>query len=393
MTGAQRPRIIQWGRWHQWTGQRWREDGTLRAFNLIRALCKAEGVKLKSMSAIVSAVHTLARADPLLAAEVEQWDADPWLLNTPGGIVDLKTGDMRKPDPTAYCSKMTAVGPRGDCPLFKRFIDRIMGGDAALVAFVQRALGYGLTGDTSEQVIFFNYGVGQNGKTVLMSTAAGVLGDYCLATPIETFTEARNDRHPTELARLRGARLVIATETEAGRHWAESRLKELTGGERIPARFMHKDFFEYLLQFKPWISGNHRPRLRSVGVAMRRRVRMIPFLVTIPQEECDPQLADKLKDERPGILQWMIDGCLEWQERGLAAPESRQPGDGRLFRWRGRLFGLDCRSLRSDRGLLGAIVQAVRVMARLGREGWPTAWRHQDLSRGNRAAGFSAQAQ
>ena len=148
--------------------------------------------------------------------------------------------------------------------------------------------GYCLTGDISEQAIFFNYGVGQNGKTVLMSTIAGILGDYCRATPIETFTESKNDRHPTELARLRGARLVTATETEAGRHWAEGAPQELTGGDVVTARFMHKDYFEYLPQFKPVISGNHKPRLRSVGVAMRRRVNMIPFAVTIPKAERDP---------------------------------------------------------------------------------------------------------
>jgi putative DNA primase/helicase len=244
------------------------------------------------------------------------------LLNTPGGIVDLRDGTVRKSDPVAFCTKMTAVTPRGDCPLFQKFLTRIMGGDRALVDYLQRMLGYCLTGDTSEQAIFFNHGGGQNGKTVLMSTVASILGDYCRATPIETFTESKNDRHPTELARLRGARLVTATETEAGRHWAESRLKELTGGENIPARFMHKDFFEYLPQFKPVISGNHKPRLRSVGTAMRRRLHLNPFIVTIPVDERDTQLVERLKAEWPGILQWMIDGCLDWQEMGLAPPEA-----------------------------------------------------------------------
>ena len=142
-----------------------------------------------------------------------------------------------------------------------------MGGDEALIAYLQRVFGYCLTGDTSEQAIFFNYGGGQNGKTVLMSTVSGILGDYCHATPIETFTESKSDRHPTELARLRGARLVTATETEAGRHWAESRLKELTGGERIPARFMHKDFFEYL----PAVQARHFRQPQAAPAQRRRR--------------------------------------------------------------------------------------------------------------------------
>jgi putative DNA primase/helicase len=190
--------------------------------------------------------------------------------------VDLRTGDRRRSDSRAHCTKITAVGPRGDCPLFLKILTRIMGGDSELVTYIQCVCGYCLTGDASEQALFFNHGGGQNGKTVLMSTVSGILGDYCMATPIETFTESKNDRHPTELARLRGARPVTATETEAGRHWAESRLKELTGGEKIPARFMNKDFFEYVPQFKPVINGNHKPPLRSVGVAMRRRVNLIP---------------------------------------------------------------------------------------------------------------------
>ena len=219
-------------------------------------------------------------------------------------------------------TKITAVGPGGDCSGFLAFLDKIMGGDDALIAYLQRVLGYCLTGDTSEQAMFFNYGGGQNGKTVLMSTVVGIFGDYCCATPIETFTESKIDRHPTELARLVGARLVTATETEAGRHWAESRLKEVTGGEIVPAHFMHKDFFEYRPTFKLAISGNHRPRLRSVGVAMRRRVNMIPFAVKIADSEVDPQLADKLKAQWSDVLQWMIDGCLEWQKIGLKPPEA-----------------------------------------------------------------------
>ena len=314
--------VAAWGKWFEWRAGCWREEKTLRPFYLIRETCRAQGIERAGMAKMVGAVHALARADRRLAATAGQWDADPMLLNTPAGVVDLQNGELSRHRPGDYMTMITAVGPRGDCPLFLAFLDKIMGGDEALIAYLQRVFGYCLTGDTSEQVIFFNYGGGQNGKTVLMSTVSGILGAYCHATPIETFTETKSDRHPTELARLRGARLVTATETEAGRHWAESRLKELTGGERIPARFMHKDFFEFLPAFKPVISGNHKPRLRSVGVAMRRRVNMIPFAVTIPDDDKDTQLTAKLKDEWPGILQWMIDGCLAWQERGLAPPEA-----------------------------------------------------------------------
>jgi putative DNA primase/helicase len=322
--------IAEWGKWVSWTGTYWKFDSTLRAFDMARKIAREAARKCKSdrtAAAIASgkcvgAIERLAKADRRLAATIEQWDADAWLLNTLLGVADLRTGKLRPHRPDDYMTKITAVGPSGDCPNFLAFLDKIMGGDEALISFLQRVFGYCLTGDTSEQAMFFNYGGGQNGKTVLMATIAGIFGSYCCATPIETFTETKVDRHPTELARLYGIRLVTATETEAGRHWAESRLKEVTGGERVPARFMHQDFFEYLPTFKPVISGNHRPRLRSVGVAMRRRVNMIPFAVKIADSEVDPQLAEKLKAEWPGILQWMIDGCLQWQEIGLKPPEA-----------------------------------------------------------------------
>src|SRR5262249_26134045 len=143
---------------------------------------------------------------------------------------------------------------------------------------------------------------------------------YCRTAPIETFTAATSERHPIDLARLRGARLVSAVETEVGRRWAESKIKALTGGDRISARFMRQDFFEFIPQFKLLIAGNHKPGLRSVDEAIRRQFYLIPFTVTIPAEERDPGLLEKLKTERPGILHWMIEGCLQWQQHGLAPP-------------------------------------------------------------------------
>ncbi len=322
--------VSKWGRWLSWTGTVWEFDDTLRAFDLARQICRASSAacnNAKISAAVasaktVAAVERLARSDRRMAATVDQWDADPWLLNTPAGVVDLRTGATRPARPDDYCTKITAAAPGGDCPQFLAFLNRIMGGDGELVSYLHRACGYALTGVTREHALLFFYGTGANGKSVMLSTVSGVVGDYAKATQVETFTASNNDRHPTELAGLRGARLVTASETEEGRRWAESRIKVLTGGDKIEARFMRQDFFEYLPQFKLVIAGNHKPSLRSVDEAIRRRFHLIPFAVTIPAEERDHGLTDKLKAEWPGILQWMIKGCVEWQRAGLKPPQA-----------------------------------------------------------------------
>lgn len=322
--------VAAWNRWLQWTGNHWRFDDTKLAFDLAWRICREaarECNKARTASAIasaktVAAVERLALADRRIAATIDQWDADPWLLNTPDGVVDLRTGDIRPHRPADYLTKITAVGLRGECPRFVAFLDRITANDAELVAYLRRVFGYSLTGLTREHALFFAHGTGANGKSVLTSTVAGILGDYARAAAIETFTATNSDRHPTELAGLRGARLVTAVETEEGRRWAESRIKQLTGGDKIAARFMRQDFFEFLPQFKLLIAGNHKPGLRSVDEALRRRFHLIPFVVTIPTDERDPDLAEKLKPEWPGALAWMIEGCLQWQTEGLRPPKA-----------------------------------------------------------------------
>jgi P4 family phage/plasmid primase-like protien len=314
--------VAEWGKWFEWRKGCWREEKTLRVFDLIRRVCKAVGIERASMARMIGAVHTIVRTDRRLAATAEQWDSRPMLLNTPDGIVDLRTRDIHPHDPRAYCTKITAVGPKGECPMFKAFLAEIMQDDERIVDYLKRVFGYCLTGDVSEETLFFLHGQGGNGKGVLMRTVAHILGDYHKATPIETFTETRNDRHPTELARLHNARLVTASETERGRHWAESRLKQLTGSDPVAARFMQKDFFEYWPQFKIVISGNYKPNLRSVGEAMKRRLQLILFNIIIAKADRDRKLGGKLKAEWSGILQWMIEGCADWQEHGLAPPRA-----------------------------------------------------------------------
>jgi putative DNA primase/helicase len=321
--------VAAWGRWMIWDGKRWQFDETLRAFDLVRRVCRhasaeCNNQKLASLLAsakTVAAIERLAKADRRLAATTEQWDADPWLLNTPSGAIDLKTGTQRKHRSGDYLTRIISVGPGGACPAWKTFLHRVTRGNVEMQTFLQRMAGYALTGDTSAHALFFLHGGGANGKSVFLNTLSGIALDYHKTAPIETFTASSNDRHPTDLAGLRGARVVTAVETEEGRRWAESRIKALTGGDKISARFMRMDFFEFVPQFKLIIAGNHKPGLRSVDEAIRRRFHLIPFNETIPPAERDPALADRLKAEWPGILAWMVEGCLAWQQQGLAPPE------------------------------------------------------------------------
>ncbi len=322
--------VATWGRWLYWDGVCWRVDEKLDVRNRVRKLCRqaaaacsepriARGI---ASAKTVSAVESLARVDPRQSATVDQWDADPWLLNTPAGIVDLRSGKLRPAQPTDYMMKCTATAPGGDCPRWKQFLARVTGGDGELANFLQRILGYALTGSTQEHALFFFYGTGANGKSVLLSTVSGIAANYHVTAAIEAFTASTGERHPTDLAGLKGARIVTATETEEGRRWAEAKIKAITGGDKIAARFMRQDFFQFEPQFKLLVAGNHKPGLRGVDEAIRRRLHLLPFAITIPPEERDLGLIEKLRAEWPGILAWMIEGCLTWQRLGLDPPEA-----------------------------------------------------------------------
>jgi len=320
--------VAPWGQWFEWDGTRWVRDHTLRGFDLARAICRAASARCNSATlaktiasaTTVAAVERLAKADRRLAATTEQWDRDPWLLNTPGGTVNLRSGQVREHRRDDYCTKITAVAPGGACPRWLAFIAQCAGGDQELVAFLARMAGLALTGITRDHAMFFLYGQGGNGKSVFSEAITGGLGGYSVSAPIETFIATNSDRHPTELARLRSARLVTSSEAEQDRYWNESRMKQVTGDGRISARFMHQDFFEYEPQFKLWVSGNYRPKFRGVNNAIRRRLHLVPFTVTIPKDQIDKSLSEKLREEWPGILSWMIAGCMEWQQIGLAPP-------------------------------------------------------------------------
>lgn len=322
--------VAAWNRWMLWDGRVWRKDDTLRVYDLVRRSCRALSgeareprIKAALTSArTVAAVEKLVRSDRDHAMTAGEWDNDPWALNTPAGVVDLKTGEMGPHDSSHYMTKSAAVTPGGDCPLWLSFLDKVTGNNLQLRDYLKRVAGYCLTGLTAEHAMWFAYGTGRNGKGVFLNTLVRILGDYAMTASPDTFTESGSSKHLTVLARLQGARLVVSQETEEGVPWAEARIKMVTGGDPITANFMRQDPFTYTPQFKLFIAGNHKPGLKSVDEAIRARFNLVPFTVTIPPGERDPGLSEKLWEEAPGILAWMIEGCLDWQAVRLLPPSA-----------------------------------------------------------------------
>jgi putative DNA primase/helicase len=314
------------GKWFLWDGIRWKREETKLAYRWAHQRAKAlaavntKAVVTAGKAAFAAGVERIAQSDRTFAVTAEIWDTDPWLLGTPGGTVDLRTGVLHQSSPDDFITKLTAVAPAetADCPLWLAFLNQACGGNKDYIRFLRQWCGYCLTGSIKEHAFLFLHGPGGNGKGVWMNTAAHILGNYCTTAAMDTFIASKGDRHPTDLAALKGARMVCASETEEGRQWAEVRIKQVTGGDRISARFMRQDFFEFLPQFKLTIIGNHQPELRNVDDAAKRRVNMAPFLHR-PQKP-DKDLEEKLKSEWPAILRWMIDGCLDWQANGLIRP-------------------------------------------------------------------------
>jgi putative DNA primase/helicase len=312
------------GCWYHWDGARWRKEETKLAFSFARQVCREwnrHNTDKLAKASTAAAVERFAQAARCFAVTSSTWDADTFLMGTLGGTVDLRTGDLHPARQEAHITKITSAtpAPAGTAhPLWTKFLDEATNGDRELIRFLRQIAGYALTGDTREHALFFVYGPGGNGKSVFLNALTNILGDYAKTAAMDTFTASKGDKHPTELAMLKGARLVSVSETEEGRAWAESRIKSLTGGDPISARFMRQDFFTFLPTFKLLIVGNHKPVLHNVDEAARRRFNIIPFIQkpTAP----DRQLEQKLRAEYPAILRWMIEGCLDWQKNGLIRP-------------------------------------------------------------------------
>lgn len=322
------------GRWHVWTGTHWRKEETKLAFNWAREISRARAsadprssaAKNLAKAAFAAAVERFAQADRAFAATADAWDTDHWLLGTPGGTVDLRTGELRDARQADMITKVTAAAPipletfdpARDCPRWMAFLNQATGSDADAIRFLQQWFGYSLTGDTREEALLFVHGVGGSGKSTAINTVAALLGDYATAVDTETITAQKHARHSTEIARLHGARMAYASETEAGRAWAENRIKQLTGGDVMTARFMRQDDFSFRPQLKLVIVGNNKPAFSNVDGAIKRRFNVMPF----DRKPAAPDHALKaaLETEFAGILSWAVLGCLDWQRNSLVRP-------------------------------------------------------------------------
>jgi putative DNA primase/helicase len=311
------------GRWFQWSTTHWRPLSVPAAFHYARVIGRrmAAGAKTVCKASVAGGAEKFARAEPAHRVTSDIWDQDPWLLGTEKGVLNLKTGKLHPARPDFFITKLTGCVPDSKAPaLWLKFLHDATRGDPQMMTYLQRVAGYCLTGLTIEHALFFIYGPGGNGKSVFLNILVHILGDYAVSAPMDTFTSSKFSSHPTELAMLKGARLVTASETEEGRSWAEARIKALTGGDPISARFMRQDFFTYQPHFKLLFAGNHQPTLNAVDPAMRRRFNMLPFVHKPP--EPDHMLEEKLKEEAPRILGWALQGCLDWQNHGLGLPDS-----------------------------------------------------------------------
>lgn len=324
-----------WAQWAKWDGTRWHIDRTNSVTRMVgeemaRAVNWPEARDLstlqkRSLSSRKNIANVLALAGAQDGHLPEHWDSDPMLLGTPGGVVDLRNGELRQARREDFITKSTKYTPdfsrctENDMPNFMSVLARAHGG-REMVEYLQRWFYYVLTGDVRFECFLFCYGPGGSGKSTLVYVLQELVGEYAVAAGMETFAATQRQEHTTEIARLAGARLVTATETEKNSHWNESRIKTLTGQDKLSANFMRQDKFDFTPLFKLCITGNHKPRLKSVGEEMRRRIHLVNFPTSMTDAEKKTDIRQLLSEEMPGILAWAIQGGDSWRAKGMTRP-------------------------------------------------------------------------
>ena len=327
-------------RWLLWRGHWWADDTGGEVMRLAKLTARfrlgaasklasevdrgrqvAWALDSESRHRLEAAIH-LARSERQLSDPGKDWDSDPWLLGVANGVVNLRTGRLLKGHPSQRITQRSDVAfdPAAQCPRWEQFLTDIFNGDAEMVAFIHRAIGYSLTGDTSEQCLFACYGGGANGKSTLLEVVRHVLGGYAHNLPFSAFELQARSSIPNDVASLVGKRFVTAIETNESVRLNEARVKGLTGSDTLSARFLYGEFFSFQPVAKIWLAFNHKPRIEDDSQGFWRRIRLIPFQKEFKEGEADRQLLSKLRAEAQGVLAWAVRGCLAWQREGLQPP-------------------------------------------------------------------------
>lgn len=307
------------GKWYQWDGMRWQVDTIGQVRNDIRTLARLhnhKGNATPAKNSFVTGVDNLCRTDPKFSRNAAEFDSNNYLLNCPNGTYDLRTMQLSPHDPSDCITKVTSTAPSDQGgAVFRQFLSEITEEDEKLALFIQRSLGACLSGGIEEHYMLFWHGAGRNGKNTLGDMVADVMGDYARAIPSATLMSQKNQAHATEIMNLKGARLVTSGEIEEGSHWAESKIKELTGDAMLSGHYMHKDWVEFPRTHKHLIYGNHRPLLRNVDIGIQSRLKIVPFKACFLGRE-DPDLPRKLNAEASYVLWWLLKGHQAWIEAG-----------------------------------------------------------------------------
>ncbi|WP_212958786.1 phage/plasmid primase, P4 family [Bacillus sanguinis] len=332
--------------WLIWNGKHWHEDSkrqieaiTAKTLRAIYGEAKATEDKYQSKMLHDWAkkcerrtirINSILDVRPMVSVKKKELDAHNFLFNCDNGVIDLKTGELLSHDRDLLLTKLSPIkyDRNAECPNWKAFLESIFkthtgAADHELINYLQKAIGYSLTGVTKEQVMFFLFGNGRNGKSTFINVVQDILGDYGRQTNSDTFLKKRNDSGiNNDVARLDGARFVSAVESEEGQQLSEALVKQITGGEKMSARFLRQEYFEFTPEFKVFFTTNHKPIVKGSDEGIWRRIMLIPFTVTIPKDNIDYDLPDKLAKEMPGVLRWAVEGCMKWQSEGLRAPEA-----------------------------------------------------------------------